>query len=175
LNCPDAFLGTQRRAESLRDQIADLTARHDRPIEELETADGAFRDRLRRRFEALEADRTDKLARLQDLEDETTTAEADQDVDLLDALPILEHVNITEAPERIQRKLYDALQLTIHYDRPDQARFRLVLTDHTVENLAAGTGSATDVTAPGAPTQRTPPRARTCAQGRDAWLTATQG
>jgi hypothetical protein len=53
-----------RRADALRDQIADLTARRDRLIEELETADGAFRDRLRRRFEALEVDCADKLARL---------------------------------------------------------------------------------------------------------------
>jgi hypothetical protein len=44
-----------RRAASLRDQITDLTARQDRLIEELETADGGFRDRLRRRFDTLEA------------------------------------------------------------------------------------------------------------------------
>jgi hypothetical protein len=42
-----------RRPEALRGQIADLTARQDRIIEELETADGAFRDRLRRRFDTL--------------------------------------------------------------------------------------------------------------------------
>jgi DNA invertase Pin-like site-specific DNA recombinase len=131
-----------RRAATLQSQIDDLTARQDRIIEELETADGTFRDRLRRRFDALEADRTAKLAQLHDLETATAAAKQDQAVDLLDALPILETVNITEAPEALQRKLYDALQLTIHYDRPDQARFRLVLTDDTVNALAASTGTA---------------------------------
>ncbi len=149
-----------RRAASLRDQIADLTARQDRLIEELETADGAFRDRLRRRFDALEADRAEKVTQLHDLEAEPIAAEQEQQVDLLDALPILEHVDITEAPERIQRMLYDALQLTVHYDRPDQARFRLVLTDHTVEALAVSAGRATDVPTIGALTQRTLPGAR---------------
>lgn len=48
-------------------------------------------------------------------------------------------MNITEAPERLQRKLYDALQLQIHYDRPDHARFRLTLTDDTVDALTQAT------------------------------------
>ena len=81
----------------------------------------------------------------------------------VDALPILKNVNITEAPERLQRKLYDALQLQVRYDRPDQARFRPTLTDDTVEALAKVTGgSATrepetrvhaTATPPGAPDQ----------------------
>jgi len=147
-----------RRASSLREQIADLTARQDRLIEELETADGTFRDRLRRRFDTLEADRTAKLAQLHDLET-TAVVEPEQALDLLDALPILETVNITGAPEPLQRKLYDALQLTIHYDRPDQARFRLVLTDDTINALAAsaGTGAAEPTTR--AHEQGTPPGA----------------
>jgi DNA invertase Pin-like site-specific DNA recombinase len=132
-----------RRAAALREQIADLTARQDRLIEELETADGAFRDRLRRRFDTLEADRNAKLAQLHDL-DTTTAAEPEQAVDLLNALPILEGVDITEAPEAVQRKLYDALQLTIHYDRPHQARVRLVLTDDTVDALVAAGDTATE-------------------------------
>jgi hypothetical protein len=155
-----------RRAASLRDQIAELTARQDRLIEELETADGAFRDRLRRRFDTLEADRAGKLAQLHDLETATAPMEQNQAVDLLDALPILKHVNITEAPERIQRKLYDALQLTIHYNRPDQARFRLVLTDDTINALAASASSAEPTTRaqepgtpPGAPSRTAPRRA----------------
>ena len=134
-----------RQLASLREQIADLTARQNRLIEELETADGSFRDRLRRRFDTLEADRTTKLTQLHDLEAATATPESEQAIDLLDALPILEHVNITEAPEALQRKLYDALQLTVHYDRPDQARFRLVLTDDTVNALAvSAAGESTE-------------------------------
>jgi len=143
-----------------------LGARQDRLIAELETtdpADRAFRDRLRRRFDSLEAERTDKAAQLHDL-DSVARSQPDPDVSLLDALPILEHINITEAPERAQRKLYDALQLQIHYDRPDQARFRLVLTDDTIDGLAAATGgTAARLPANGAHENRTPPRARTCA------------
>jgi hypothetical protein len=148
-----------RRAETLRDQIAELTARQDRLIEELETADGAFRDRLRRRFDTLEADRATKLAHLHDLETATAAAEPEQAVDLLDALPILEQVSITNAPEALQRKLYDALQLTIHYDRPDQARFRLVLTDDTVRTLATAGDTVADMPAPRAHEHRAAPRA----------------
>jgi hypothetical protein len=155
-----------RRAASLRDQIADLAARQDRLIEELETADGTFRDRLRRRFNTLEADRTSKLAQLHDLET-TSAVVPEQAVDLLDALPILETVNITDAPEALRRKLYDALQLTIHYVRPDQARFRLVLSDDTVHALAARAGTAETTTR--AHEQGTPPGApKTWETGRPA-------
>jgi len=133
------------RVEALREQIDDLTARQDRLITELETTDPtdpAFRHRLRRRFDTLEAERATKTAQLTELE-KTLTSQPEPDVDLLDALPILIGVNITEAPERLQRKLYDALQLQVRYDRPDQARFRLTLTDDTVEALTlATTGTA---------------------------------
>jgi site-specific DNA recombinase len=124
-----------RRAQALRDEIDDLTSRQDRLIPELEItdpADRAFRDRLRRRFDTLEAVRSDKISQLDELEMATST-EPYQDESLLDTLPILGHVDITKAPERIQRKLYDAFQLQIHYERPDQARFRLVLTDDNIE------------------------------------------
>jgi hypothetical protein len=126
-----------RHTQALREQIDDLTARQDRLITELETTDPtdrAFRDRLRRRFDTLETERTDKTAQLQALE-ATIRSDPEQDIDLLDGLPLLPHLNITQAPEHIQRKLYDALQLQIHYDRPDQARFRMALTDDTVEAL----------------------------------------
>jgi len=77
----------------------------------------------------------------------------------VDALPILKNVNITEAPERLQRKLYDALQLQVRY-RPDQARFRPTLTDDTVEALAKVTGgSATREPETRVHATATPPRA----------------
>ncbi|MGC9671425.1 hypothetical protein ACNTMW_33380 [Planosporangium sp. 12N6] len=126
-----------RRAKALREQIDDLTDRQDRIITELETTDPAdrvVRDRLRRRFDALEAECADKTAQLDALEAARDT-EPQQDVDLLNALPLLPRIKITEAPERIQRKLYDALLLKIHYDRLDQARFRIVLTDDTANLL----------------------------------------
>jgi DNA invertase Pin-like site-specific DNA recombinase len=132
-----------RRAQALREQIADIEARQDRLVAELETTDAGnrvFRDRLRRRFDALEAERADKAARLVELE-AAAKAEPRRDVELLDAVPILAGINVTQAPEPIQRKLYDALQLQIHYDRPGRARFRLVLTDDAVEALTAGTGT----------------------------------
>jgi len=94
---------------------------------------------------------------------EAVSSEPAQAIDLLDAVPILQHINVTEAPERIQRKLYDALQLTIRYHRPDQAQFRLVLTEDTVEALATSTGSVTAAAAPRAHADRTPPGTRTCA------------
>jgi DNA invertase Pin-like site-specific DNA recombinase len=149
-----------RRHALLQAQIEDITARQDRLIAELEATHGddrAFRDRLRRRFDTLETERATKTAELHALEQAAKQQPA-QDIDLLDALPILEHINITEAPERIQRKLYDALQLQVHFDRPDRARFRLVLTDDTVESLAAATEPAIDAhstaTPPGAPRSR---------------------
>jgi len=156
-----------RRKALLRAQIDDLTARQDRLITELETADDrAFRDRLRRRFDTLEAERADKTAQLHDLET-TAKAEPAQHVDLLDGLPVLDDVAITQAPEAIQRKLHDAFQLQIHYDRPDQARFRLVLTDDTADALAAATtgGTVTDLATARAHTNRTPPGAQSNLSG----------
>jgi DNA invertase Pin-like site-specific DNA recombinase len=150
------------RAEALRDQIDDLAGRQDRLITELETtdpADRAFRDRLRRRFDTLEAERDDKNRQLAELE-KTLTSQPEPDLVLLDALPILAGVNITDAPERLQRKLYDALQLKIDYDRPDQARFRLTLTDDTVDALTrATTGTATPEPETRAHATATPPGA----------------
>jgi hypothetical protein len=129
------------RVEALRQQIDDLTGRQDRLIAELETTDPvdrAFRDRLRRRFDTLETERSDKARQLTELE-KTLASQPEPDVDLLEALPILKSINITEAPERLQRKLYEALQLQIHYDRPDHARFRLTLADDTVDALTRAT------------------------------------
>ncbi len=60
---------------------------------------------------------------------------------------MLEDLDITEAPEEIQRRLYDALRLQIFYDRPRRARFRLVLTDDTIDAIAAPANRD----APGAP------------------------
>jgi hypothetical protein len=140
-----------RRTEALRRQIEDLAARQHRLIEELETTDAAdrtYRDRIRRRFDALEAERSRKEREMDEME-QARPAERDQAEDLLDALPILEQVTITQAPEEVQRKLYDALQLQIHYERPDHARFRLVLTDDTVEAVAGDGGDR----------RRTPPPA----------------
>lgn len=75
--------------------------------------------------------------------EKTLISQPEPDVDLLDALPILAGVNIADAPEGLQRRLYDALRLKIGYDRPDQARFRLTLTDDTVDALTlATTGTA---------------------------------
>jgi DNA invertase Pin-like site-specific DNA recombinase len=144
------------RRRALQAQIDDLTARQDRLITELETTDPtdrAFRDRLHRRFDTLEAGRADATAELHDLNAAASRSQPDQDPSLLDALPILQGIRITDAPEPLQRKLYDALQLQIHYDRPDQARVRLVLTDDTAR---AVTGLATA----GAHQDRTPPGAR---------------
>jgi hypothetical protein len=147
----------------MRSHVDNRAARQDRLIAELETTDStdrAFRDRLRRRFDALETERADLVTQLQTLE-EQLRARPDQDFSLLAALPILEHINITEAPEAIQRKLYDALQLQVHYDRPDQARFRIVLTDDGADALAAAAGATitpiresrahANATPPGAP------------------------
>jgi hypothetical protein len=147
------------RAQALGEQIADLTARQDRLITELETTDPAdrtFRDRLRRRFDALEAERADKAAQLDALHADRK-AQPEPDLDLLDTIPLLDQINITEASERIQRKLYDALQLQIHYQRPDQARFRITLTDDTADMLTAVVGEEPNAcahstaTPPGAP------------------------
>jgi hypothetical protein len=154
------------RRDALQAQIDDLVARQDRLITELETtdqADRAFRDRLRRRFDTLETQRADLTAQLHDLEHHVDDEPGGEPA-LLDALPILEHLNITTAPERIQRRLYDALHLQIHYDRPDQARIRLVLTDDTADALtAAAPGTFVALPTDGAHQNRTPPEARTCA------------
>jgi site-specific DNA recombinase len=150
------------RAKALREQIADLTRRQDRLIAELETtdpADRSFRDRLRHRFDALDAEREDKTGQAHALEKERARIPA-QDLELLDGLPIVRSLNITDAPEAIQRRLYDALQLDIRVDRTDEgdhARIRLALNDDTVTMLREVAGQEIDTRAhgtgslPGAP------------------------
>jgi site-specific DNA recombinase len=63
-------------AKALRRQIADLTARQDRLITELEATDPGdrtFRERLRHRFDALETERPAKATQLATLEDSQDT------------------------------------------------------------------------------------------------------
>lgn len=72
---------------------------------------------------------------------------------------MLKGLNITDAPERIQRKLYDALRLEVHYERPEHARIKITLTDHGANALAALHADGT--AHPHAHEARTPPGART--------------
>lgn len=132
-----------------------LRARTDRG-ETTDPADRTFRERLRRRFDTLEAERATKATELDALE-AVRDSEPTQDFNLIDAVPLLADIAITRAPKRIQRKLYDALQLRIQYDRPDQARFRLRLIDDSARLLAKavgaepGTRAHSTATPPGAP------------------------
>jgi len=152
-----------QRAAALHHGIEDLTARQDRLLAQLETADPddrAFTDRIRRRFDTLETERAKTMAKLEELE-KTLNTQPTHDVELLDAVPLLEGLNITAAPERIQRKLYDALRLEVHHQRPDHAHIKITLTEHGTEALTA-LKPVTD-TDTRAHEERTPPKARTCA------------
>jgi hypothetical protein len=154
-----------QRAAALQHSIEDLTARQDRLLAQLETADPddrAFTNRIRSRFAALEAERTSASDKLDELE-KTLTAQPTHDVELLDAVPLLKGLDITTAPEPIQRKRYDALRLEVHYQRPDHAHIKITLTEPGVHALAAlqPADAETRAYAP-----RTPPGIRTCDKSR---------
>ncbi|WP_240759457.1 recombinase family protein [Phytoactinopolyspora endophytica] len=133
-----------RRIAALQKAIADLMKRQNNLLEEREsgTADPddpaarAWADRLRTRFADLEAQRAAKQAELEQLQHD---AERDRppDPSLLDALPALT-LNLAEAPETLQRDLYDAFALKIHYDHARKhATIHATIRADTVPEAAA--------------------------------------
>ncbi|WP_158853155.1 recombinase family protein [Saccharothrix deserti] len=112
----------QQRIAAIEKTIADLARRQDNLMDERETRtldDGdeigrAWAERLRARFADLENQRRAKQAELDELR---TTAEREQPQhpELLDLLPAVALV-LPDAPDPLQRALYEACGIKIYYD-----------------------------------------------------------
>ena len=121
-----------RAIDAARRVLGDVTTRQDRLMAELEDTDPAqktYRERIRHRFAELEDQRTQAAARLADLI-ATQPVTDDGTPELLDAMP-LAAMRLTAAPAAIQRRLFEALHLTIRLDNPRQAHVRITLTTDT--------------------------------------------
>ncbi|GAA4100707.1 recombinase family protein [Actinomadura miaoliensis] len=140
---------TKRRKQITR-ELTDLQRRQDNLIGQLETfestgdpeADRDYRQSIQRRFAELTAARRTKQAELDQLN--TDTPPAGDDADLLDLIPQLP-LELSDLPEDLERRLYDAFHLEIRYNRPrHEATFRVTVREDTVKLLTNSTESITE-------------------------------
>ncbi|GAA4467031.1 recombinase family protein [Phytohabitans houttuyneae] len=116
-----------------RAALDDITARQDSIATELEetpATDRAWRTKLRERFNALETQRIDTAAKLTQLH-AAQPQHPTQDPALLDAMPHLDQHHLAGMPTELQRRLYDALNLTITVPNPGQAHITITLAAHS--------------------------------------------
>lgn len=140
----------QRRITALEKTITDLARRQDNLMEERETKTlntnddigQAWAQRLRTRFADLETQRRTKQAELDELR-LTAEREQPQQPDLLDLLPQL-NLLLPDAPDPLQRDLYNACGLKIYYDH-NTRHVTIHATLHT-DNLPAITQAANALT-----------------------------
>ncbi|SNQ46826.1 Resolvase domain protein (fragment) [Frankia canadensis] len=108
----------------LQKKIDDLDRRQGNLLRQAQDGDpdDPFTQGLRRSYNQLDAERKAALGKIEDLDaaDETEPDRPGQDsLALLDALPEL-HLKLRQAPEALQRRLYESTQLTVHLDHERQ-------------------------------------------------------
>ena len=167
----------ERAAERARLQkkIDDLVRKQGNLLRQAQEGDpdDPFTQGLRSQYNQLDADRKITAAKIAEL-DEADQAEPDrpgpESLDLLDALPKL-HIKLAQAPEELQRRLYEITQLTVQLDHERQeAKIMITIPVSdldTVANLAevaANTPARTPTTQRPcrADAVRAPGRNRTC-------------
>jgi site-specific DNA recombinase len=128
----------QKTIDELTRRRARLIARFDDPGDADTELDPETERELTRqlttRFAELETQRRTKLAELHALD--AAPPSNDHHIELLDRLPRLQ-TGLAELPEHLQRQLYDAFHLQIHYN-PDEhvAALRITLSDDSVSTVA---------------------------------------
>jgi hypothetical protein len=130
---------------SFRAGQAELQRRQDNLISQLETfeptgdadADRVYRQSIQRRFAELAASQRAKRAELDHLDADTSPD--DDDAELLDHIPLLGS-GYPELPEELERRLYDAFQLKLRYNRTrHEATLQVTVREDTVKVLTAAT------------------------------------
>jgi site-specific DNA recombinase len=119
-----------RRIRQLTNTIAELTARQNRLIAEMETndtPDSALHDRIRQRFNELHDQRRDTERHLAEAKASATAPAAN----LPDQAAV--SADLHAVPEDLQRNLYDLLQLQVHYHHPGRLRVRIVIPKPTTQ------------------------------------------
>ena len=153
-----------KRRAALERAINEVGERQRRLIDTLETQDdptGVIFGRVRQRVADLEATRTEKIAELADLDQNTTAV---PDPDLLEQLPEIE-LDWAAIPADVQRDLFNALQLEIRYDRTtNTARGQITLVDDTIARIPVAATTRPNVcgTVNRTIAVRAPGRIRTC-------------
>lgn len=161
----------------LQRKIDDLGRRQGNILRQAQDGDPAdpFTQGLRRNYNDLDAERTAAVAQIEDL-DVADEAEPDRpgpdSLRLLDALPTLQ-VKLGQAPEELQRRLYEITQLTVHVDHESQEVLMMIrIPEVNLDQVAGLAGVVADGAAPRAAIPRShrrvdavraPGRIRTCA------------
>ncbi|WP_405644390.1 hypothetical protein [Streptomyces sp. NBC_00019] len=92
-------------------------------------ADDPYATALRHTYNDLEDQRINALSALRTLGTATPTESADTLAELLDALPYLAR-HLADAPEQLQRRLFESTQLTVRLAGSDDVSFQITLPKH---------------------------------------------
>jgi hypothetical protein len=123
--------GLQRRQDNLIDQLENFEATGD------PDADREYRQSIQRRFAELTTARRTKQSELDQINIDTPPA--GDDADLLDQIPRLQ-ADLTELPEGLERKLYDAFHLKVRYNRTrHEATIQVTIREDTITTLTNAT------------------------------------
>ncbi|ADP78992.1 Resolvase domain protein [Pseudofrankia inefficax] len=174
----DDRAANERAAERgrLQKKIDDLTRRQANLLRQAQDGDpdDPFTQGLRATYNDLDAERKVTLAKIQEL-DEADDAEPERpgpdNLQLLDALPELA-LKLHQAPEALQRRLYEITQLTVQLDHERQeVKMMIKIPAVDLDQVATLAEGAAKPPARTAPTRtlsrvdavRAPGRIRTCA------------
>ena len=123
--------GLQRRQDNLIDQLENFEATGDT------AADREYRQSIQRRFAELTAARHTKQSELDQIN--VDAPQAGDDADLLDQIPQLQ-ADLTELPDGLERKLYDAFHLKVRYNRTrHEATIQVTIREDTITTLTKAT------------------------------------
>jgi DNA invertase Pin-like site-specific DNA recombinase len=155
----------ERAAERsrLQKKIDDLVRRQGNVLRQAQEGDpdDPFTQGLRGPYNELDADRKVTLAKITEL-DEADDAEPDRpgpdSLTLLDALPEL-HLKLHQAPEALQRRLYEITQLAVQLDHERQeVKIMITIPVGNLDQVADLAEVAADTSAPRTSTTRRPCR-----------------
>jgi len=151
---PNPDKAAEKEAAALRRAVEDIDRKKARLVKQLEDRDdpdGTIFRAVRERLSELTAERQHKLAKLGAVLDLMGHgADADNDADVLDELPIATVADLSGAPEPIMRTLFSALRLRVVFDgRTGDADCTVTVTDDTLTAVwgavtALCGGAATD-------------------------------
>ena len=110
-------------------------------------ADREYRAAIQRRFADLAQQRREARAKLGRLG--TDNRSTGNDLTLLEEIPNVP-IKLAELSEELQRRLYDAFQLQVRYDRPrHQAVLKVIISESTIDTLTQEGAHESMATKPG--------------------------
>ncbi|MCW2870544.1 MAG: Site-specific recombinase [Streptomyces oryziradicis] len=139
--------GAAEERQKLQVDVAKLERRKERLLDQLDSDDDGdpettaeFRRGIRKRYDDLERQRRQLLAKIAAADAEA--GERSGDAELLDLIPQLP-VRLAKMPETAQREIYDAFQLQLHYRGPNrQLQLQVTISAGLAENMGRVMGRA---------------------------------